>query len=103
MLKVRLARYGSKNRPFYRIILAEASASRNGAFIEKLGTYNPLLSESSQNKITLKVERILYWIARGAQPTNKVAYILHINKNIQYTSKKFQLYDALRVAKRKTR
>jgi small subunit ribosomal protein S16 len=71
-LKIRLARGGAKKRPFYRIVVAEATAPRDGRFVEKLGTYNPLLEHGHADRITLNQERIQYWLSVGAQPTDRV-------------------------------
>ena len=71
-VKIRLARGGAKKRPYYRVVVASADAPRDGKFIEKVGTYNPLLSKEDANKVTLKAERIEYWLSQGAQPTDRV-------------------------------
>ena len=75
-LKIRLARGGAKQRPFYRIVAAEATAPRDGRFIEKLGTYNPMLEKTNPSRVTLNEERIKYWLSVGAQPTDRVARFL---------------------------
>lgn len=75
-VKIRLARGGAKKRPYYRIVVANATAPRDGDFIEKVGTYNPLLTEDNAERITLKNERIAYWLSQGAQPTEKVIKFL---------------------------
>lgn len=75
-VKIRLARGGSKKRPFYRIVVAEAIAPRDGRFIEKVGTYNPLLEQGNAERIVLKKERIQYWLSVGAQPTDRVTQFL---------------------------
>jgi len=75
-LKIRLARGGSKKRPFYRIVVAEVTAPRDGRFIEKLGTYNPLLPRESEERVKLNIERIQYWLSTGALPTDRVARFL---------------------------
>ena len=72
-VKLRLKRMGSKKRPFYRIVAADARSPRDGRFIEILGTYNPLLET---DKVTLKEERIVAWLKDGAQPTDTVKSIL---------------------------
>lgn len=74
--KIRLARGGSKKRPFYRIVAADVRAPRDGRFIEKLGTYNPLLSKDSAERVTLNKERIQYWLDQGATPTDRVLRFL---------------------------
>ena len=75
-VKIRLARAGAKKRPFYRIVAADERAPRDGRFIEKLGTYNPLLPSDSAERVTLDVERIQHWLSHGAQPTDRVLRFL---------------------------
>ncbi len=75
-MKIRLARGGSKMRPFYRIVAADSRMPRDGRFIEKLGTYNPLLAKDSEERVKMDVERVQYWISQGAQPTDRVARML---------------------------
>ena len=74
--KIRLARGGSKKRPYYRIVVADSRASRDGRFIEKVGTYNPMLPKDSDARVTLVTERIQYWLSQGAQPTDRVLRFL---------------------------
>ena len=74
--KIRLARGGSKKRPFYRIVAADTRAPRDGRFIEKLGTYNPLLAKDSAERVTMNKERVQYWLDQGAQPTDRVLRFL---------------------------
>ncbi|MGH1350678.1 MAG: 30S ribosomal protein S16 [Methyloligellaceae bacterium] len=75
-LKIRLSRGGAKKRPYYRIVVADARAPRDGRFIEKVGTYNPLLPKDSEERFTIKEERIQYWLSKGAQPTDRVKRFL---------------------------
>jgi len=75
-IKIRLARGGSKKRPFYRIVAADSRMPRDGRFIERLGTYNPLLPKDSEERVTMNVERIQYWMGQGAQPTDRIARML---------------------------
>src|SRR3989441_8238513 len=75
-LKIRLARGGAKKRPFYSIVVADARSPRDGRFIEKLGTYNPMLERGHSDRVTLKEERIRHWLGGGAQPTERVARFL---------------------------
>lgn len=75
-MKIRLARGGSKKRPFYRIVAADSRMPRDGRFIEKLGTYNPLLPKDSEDRVKMDVERIQYWIGQGAQPTDRIQRML---------------------------
>ena len=74
--KIRLARGGSKKRPFYSIVVADVRAPRDGRFIEKLGTYNPLLPKEDANRLVLNKERIAFWIGNGATPTDRVESFL---------------------------
>jgi len=74
--KIRLARGGSKKRPYYRIVAADVRAPRDGRFIEKLGTYNPLLPKDSAERVTLNKERVQHWLDHGALPTDRVARFL---------------------------
>ncbi|MFP1130520.1 30S ribosomal protein S16 [Asticcacaulis sp.] len=76
MLKIRLARGGSKKRPYYHIVIADAAAPRDGKFIAKVGSYNPMLSKDDANRVTLKTEVIADWLKKGAQPTDRVARFL---------------------------
>jgi small subunit ribosomal protein S16 len=76
MLKIRLTRGGAKKRPYYSIVVADSRSPRDGRFIEKVGTYDPLLAKDNPGRVTLKVERIQDWIKKGAQPTDRVARFL---------------------------
>ena len=76
MLKIRLARGGAKKRPYYSIVVADSHSPRDGRFIEKVGSYNPLLKRDDPRRITLNSERIQQWLAKGAQPTDRVARFL---------------------------
>lgn len=76
MLKIRLARGGAKKRPYYSIVIADSHSPRDGRFIEKVGSYNPLLKKDDPNRVTLKIERIQEWLGKGAQPTDRVARFL---------------------------
>ncbi|MDD9900919.1 MAG: 30S ribosomal protein S16 [Alphaproteobacteria bacterium] len=76
MLKIRLARAGAKKRPFYHIVVADSRSPRDGSFIERVGTYNPKLPREDANRVTLKGERITYWLGKGAQVTDRVAIFL---------------------------
>jgi small subunit ribosomal protein S16 len=76
MLKIRLARGGAKKRPYYSIVVADSHSPRDGRFIEKVGAYDPLLSKDNEKRVTLKGERISEWLAKGAQPTDRVARFL---------------------------
>src|SRR5690606_27772231 len=75
-MKIRLARGGSKKRPHYSIVAADSRMPRDGRFIEKLGTYSPLLPKDSEERIKMSVERIQYWLDQGAQPTDRISRML---------------------------
>jgi small subunit ribosomal protein S16 len=77
-MKIRLARGGSKKRPFYRVVAADSRMPRDGRYIEKLGTYNPLLAKDDEARINLDMERVKYWLGEGAQPTDRVARFLEV-------------------------
>lgn len=74
--RIRLARGGSKKRPYYRIVVADVRAPRDGRFIEKVGTYNPMLAKDHPERVTLVEERVRHWLAQGAQPTDRVLRFL---------------------------
>ncbi len=75
-LAIRLSRGGRKKRPFYRIVVADKRMPRDGRYIEKLGTYNPLLNDDNENRVQLVEDRIKYWLGEGAQPSERVAIFL---------------------------
>ena len=75
-LKIRLSRGGAKKRPFYKIVVAEALSPRDGKFIERLGSYNPMVAKDHAERLVLDVERAKYWLSKGAQPTLRVAKML---------------------------
>ncbi len=77
-LSIRLSRGGSKKRPYYRIVVADARSPRDGRFIEKLGTYNPLLAKDDAKRIVLDGDRAKHWLSVGAQPTDRVARFLDV-------------------------
>ena len=77
-VSIRLSRGGSKKRPYYRIVVADARNPRDGNFIEKIGTYNPLLATDDEKRIVLDTERANYWLGVGAQPTDRVARFLDV-------------------------
>ena len=78
-LKIRLARGGAKKRPYYSIVIADVRAPRDGRFIEKVGSYNPLLSKDDEKRVQYNVERVQYWLSKGAKPTDRVARFLAAN------------------------
>lgn len=76
MLSLRLTRHGAKKRPFYHIVVADSRAPRDGRFIEKLGTYNPMLPKESDQRVKLNEDRVKHWLSVGAQPSERVARFL---------------------------
>lgn len=76
MLRIRLTRGGAKARPFYRIVVADSRAPRDGRFIERVGSYDPMLPKDHENRLILKEERVKYWLGVGAQPSDRVARFL---------------------------
>ncbi len=86
-LKIRLSRGGAKKRPFYRIVVADARAPRDGRFVEKIGTFDPLKAKDDAARLVLDVEKAKDWLTKGAQPTDRV----------------LRLLDSLGLAKRETR
>ena len=75
-VSIRLARGGAKKRPYYRIVVANSRSSRDGRFIEKIGSYNPLLAKDDANRVVLDLDRAKHWLSVGAQPTDRVARFL---------------------------
>ena len=76
MLAIRMTRHGTKKRPFYHIVVADSRSPRDGRFIEKLGTYNPLLPREHEQRLTMEKERIAHWLSVGARPSDRVAKFL---------------------------
>jgi small subunit ribosomal protein S16 len=76
MLKIRLSRGGRKNSPFYRFVVTNSTSPRDSKFLEKVGTYNPLLADENQNRVSIDKERIEYWLSVGAKPSERVAKFL---------------------------
>ena len=104
-VKIRLARGGAKKSPYYRVVVANSTAPRDGDFLEKVGTYNPMVSAKDPSRITLKSDRILYWLSQGAQPSDRVAKFIassgialpeHITKKIAIQSKTYAAMAAKR-------
>ncbi len=82
-VKIRLARYGCKGKPCYRVVIAYVKSPRDGKFIENVGIYNPLLQKDNPKYLILKQERIEYWLSKGAQPTDRVMkFIMGMNFNV---------------------
>jgi len=75
-LKIRLARGGAKKRPFYRVVVADSRSPRDGRYIEKLGTFDPLKAKDASDRVVLDLEKAKAWLDKGAQPTDRVARIL---------------------------
>lgn len=106
-LKIRLARGGAKKRPFYRIVVADSRMPRDGRFIEKLGTYNPLLPRDREDRVQFDKERIQFWMERGAKPTDRVARFLGqaeiipmpVRNNPQKANPKAKAQERLQAAK----
>lgn len=76
-VKIRFARGGAKKKPFYKMVIADERAPRDGDFIEKVGTYNPMLAKDHKDRIVMKQERIEHWLKQGALPTDTVANFIH--------------------------
>ena len=88
MLKIRLARGGAKKRPYYYIVVADSHSPRDGKFIERVGTYNPMLPrDGEQKRVTLKADRISEWLGKGAQPTDRVARFISQSTDEALTGK----------------
>ena len=75
-VKIRLSRGGAKKRPHYSIVAADSRMARDGRFLEKLGTFNPLLPKDSEDRVKMDMERVQHWLSQGAQPTDRVARFL---------------------------
>lgn len=83
-LKIRLARGGAKKRPFYSIVVADSRSARDGRFIEKIGTYNPLLAKTDENRVKYDAERAQYWLSKGAKATDRVARFFSVNGLVKW-------------------
>ncbi len=83
-LKIRLARGGAKKRPFYSIVVADSRMPRDGRFIEKIGTYNPLLKKDDENRVQYNEERVKHWLGVGAKPSDRVARFLAANDLVKW-------------------
>ncbi len=75
-LSIRMSRAGAKKRPFYRIVVADSRSPRDGRFIEKLGTYNPLLPKDHEGRLKMDIERIKHWLGEGARPSDRISRLL---------------------------
>jgi small subunit ribosomal protein S16 len=76
-LKIRMSRAGARNRPFFKIVVADSKSPRDGSFIERLGSYNPMLDKGHKDRVVLNAERIQHWMKVGAKPSDRVARFLH--------------------------
>ena len=77
MVVIRLARGGAKKRPFYRIVVAESRFARDGKFVERIGSYNPMLAKDHADRVVLDTERAKYWLSKGALPSDRVQHFFH--------------------------
>jgi small subunit ribosomal protein S16 len=75
-VKIRMSRGGAKNRPHYKIVVADGRAARDGRFIEKIGYYDPMLPKENAKRVVIDVERAKYWLSKGAQPSERVTHFL---------------------------
>ena len=75
-LKIRLSRGGAKKKPFYRIVVAETTSPRDGKFVEKIGSYNPMVDHDNKERLVIDAERVKYWISKGAKPTLRVSKLI---------------------------
>ena len=99
MLTIRLARAGAKKRPFYHVSVADSRMPRDGRFVERVGYYNPIAS-GQEVKLELDIERIDYWVSKGAQPSDRVLNLLKQNKETpEQTAKRLAAKEALRQKK----
>jgi small subunit ribosomal protein S16 len=98
MLKIRMSRGGTKKRPFYKIVVADARSPRDGRFIERIGHYNPLLPKESAERVKLDLDRAKYWLGQGAQPSDRIERFL---ADLGLAKKKTQFNDPTKSAPRK--
>ena len=103
MLAIRMSRHGAKKRPFFHIVVADSRSPRDGRFIEKLGTYNPLLPREHAQRVTLDKERIAHWLKAGAQPSDRVAKFLSQAELMQPRERRDQTKKPLPRAKAQER
>ncbi|MGL9761479.1 MAG: 30S ribosomal protein S16 [Wolbachia sp.] len=89
-VKIRLARFGKKKRPFYRIVVANSLAPRDGHFIERIGQYDPMLPKDNKNRVVVKVDRLEHWLNVGAQPTKRVLWFIEKGMIALETKKKIE-------------
>jgi len=98
MLKIRMSRGGTKKRPFFKIVVADARSPRDGRFIERIGHYNPLLPKDNPERIKLDLERVKHWLGHGAQPSDRIERFL---ADVGLAEKKTKFNDPLKSAPRK--
>ncbi len=98
MLKIRMSRGGTKKRPFYKIVIADARSPRDGRFIERIGHYNPLLTKDNADRVKLDLDRAKYWLGQGAQPSDRVERFL---AEVGLAAKKTKFNDPNKSAPRK--
>jgi small subunit ribosomal protein S16 len=98
MLKIRMSRGGTKKRPFYKIVIADARCPRDGRFIERIGHYNPLLAKDHVDRVKLDLDRAKYWLSQGAQPSDRIERFL---VDVGLAKKKTHFNDPLKSAPRK--
>ena len=98
MLKIRMARGGTKKRPFYKIVIADARSPRDGRFIERIGHYNPLLPKDNADRVKLDLDRAKHWLSHGAQPSDRVERFL---AEVGLAEKKTKFNDPTKSAPRK--
>lgn len=108
-VKIRLSRGGAKKRPFYRIVVADARSMRDGKFIERIGTYDPMQPKDSEERVKMDVERAKHWLGHGAQPTDRVARFLsdagviepRVRANVEKAKPKAKAQERLEAARMK--
>jgi small subunit ribosomal protein S16 len=98
MLKIRMSRGGTKKRPFYKIVIADARSPRDGRFIERIGHYNPLLPKDNAERVKLDLDRVKHWLSHGAQPSDRVERFL---AEVGLAEKKTKFNDPSKSAPRK--
>jgi len=102
-LKIRLSRGGAKKRPYYRIVIADSRSPRDGRFIEKIGSYNPMLAKDNPDRVVLDLERARHWLGRGATPSDRVARFLGTAEVIPMPAQRNNPQKALPKAKAQER
>jgi small subunit ribosomal protein S16 len=98
MLKIRMSRGGTKKRPFFKIVIADARSPRDGRFIERIGHYNPLLPKESAERVKMDLDRMKYWLGQGAQPSERISRFL---AEVGLAEKKTKFNDPQKSAPRK--